>query len=170
MIRIFSQYVSLKSVLLMLLESCLIALSLVCAVKLRFWNNPTEYSLYVAFPDFAGQIAIVVAVCLTCFYFNDLYDLRTGYGPVERVLRVQQSLGAASLLLGLLYFLFPSLLLSRVAFLIGMLLVTTLVLLARKLLDRAWQLSTTLQLVIILGTGQLALELAREITCRDDLG
>jgi sugar transferase (PEP-CTERM system associated) len=170
MIRIFSQYVSLKSLLLMVLESCLIVLSLVCAVKLRFWNNPTEYSLYVAFPDFAGQIAIVVAVCLACFYFNDLYDLRTGYGPVERVLRVEQSLGAACLLLGLLYFLFPNLLLSRGVFLIGMLLVTTFVLLARKLLDRAWQLSTALQRVIILGTGQLALELAREITCRDDLG
>jgi sugar transferase (PEP-CTERM system associated) len=170
MIRIFSQYVSLKSLLLMIVESCLIVLSLVCAVKLRFWNNPAEYSLYVAFPDFAGQIAIVVAVCLACFYCNDLYDLRTGYGPVERVLRVEQSLGAASLLLGLLYFLFPDLLLSRGVFLIGMVLVTGFVLLARKLLDRAWQLSTAVQRVVILGTGQLALELAREITCREDLG
>jgi sugar transferase (PEP-CTERM system associated) len=139
-------------------------------VKLRFWNNPAEFSLYVAFPDFAGQIAIVVTVCLACFYCNDLYDLRSAYGAVERVLRIEQSLGAACLLLGLLYFLFPSLLLSRGVFIIGMVLVTAFVLFARKLLDRAWQLTASLQRVIILGTGQLALELARELTCRDDLG
>src|SRR3954454_2565991 len=118
MIRIFSQYVSLKSLLLMIVESCLIVLSLVCAVNLRFWNSPTELAVYTAFPDFAGQIVIVVAVCLACFYCNDLYDLRVNYGSVERVLRVEQSLGAASLLLGLLYFLFPRLLLSRGVFII----------------------------------------------------
>src|SRR5690349_16558364 len=111
MFRIFNQYVSVKSLLLMLVESCLIVLSLVCAVMLRFWNDPTEFALYVAFPDFAGQIAIVVAVCLACFYFNDLYNLSSGCPPMERILRIEQSLGAASLLLGLLYFLFPSLLL-----------------------------------------------------------
>ncbi len=42
---------------------------------------------------------------MACFYYNDLYDLGTGYSAVERVLRVEQSLGAASLLLGLFYFL-----------------------------------------------------------------
>ncbi len=78
-------------------------------------------------------------------------------------MRVEQSLGAASLLLGLFYFLFPDLLLSRGVFIIGMILVTALVLLSRKFLDRAWQLTAPVQRVVILGTGQLALELAREI-------
>src|SRR6185369_16711559 len=170
MFRIFNQYVSVKSFLLMLVEALLIVLSLICAVKLRFWNNPAEFDLYLTFPDFAGQAAIVVIVCVACFYYNDLYDLTTGYSEVERVLRVEQSLGAASLLLGLFYFLFPHLLLSRGVFIIGMILVTALVLLSRKLLDRAWQLTAPVQRVVILGTGQLALELAREITRRGDLG
>jgi sugar transferase (PEP-CTERM system associated) len=170
MLRIFNQYVSVKSLLLMFIESCLIVLSLICAVKLRFWNDPTEFSNYVAFPDFVSQIAIVVAVCLACFYFNDLYDLSSGCGPVERVLRIEQSLGAASLLLGLFYFLFPNLLLSRGVFLIGMVLVTAFVLLARKLLDSVWHLTNSLQRVVILGTGQVALDLARELSKREDLG
>src|SRR5689334_19187278 len=113
MIRIFSQYVSLKSLLLMFIEGCLVVLSLLCAVKLRFWNDPTELAVYTVLPDFAGQVAIVVAVCLACFYCNDLYDLSSGAGSVERALRFEQALGAASLLLGLLYFMFPHLLLSR---------------------------------------------------------
>ena len=168
MIRIFNQYVSLKSFLLMIVEALLIVLSLICAVKLRFWNNTAEFDSYLTMPDFAGQAAIVVFVCVACFYYNDLYDLTTGYSEVERVLRVEQSLGAASLLLGLFYFLFPGLLLSRGVFIIGMILVTALVLLSRKLLDRAWLLTAPVQRIMILGTGQLALELARELTRRDD--
>jgi sugar transferase (PEP-CTERM system associated) len=169
MIRVFNQYVSGKSFLLMAVEALLIVLSLICAVKLRFWSNPAEALFYLSFPDFAVQSAIVVFVCVTCFYYNDLYDLSAGHSAVERVLRVEQSLGAASLLLGLLYFMFPSLLLGRGVFIIGMVLVTALVILSRKLLDKAWQLTAPLQRVVILGTGQLALELARELTRRGDL-
>ena len=169
MIRVFNQYVSGKSLLLMAVEAFLIILSLIGAVKLRFWNNPTEAGLYLALPDFAVQAAIVVFVCVACFYYNDLYDLSTGYSSVERVLRVEQSLGAASLLLGLLYFMVPGLLLGRGVFLIGMVLVTALVILSRKLLDRAWQFTAPMQRVVILGTGQLALDLARELTRRGDL-
>jgi sugar transferase (PEP-CTERM system associated) len=169
MFQIFNQYVSAKTVLLMVAESGVIALSLLCAVKLRFWNDPFEYSLYLSLPDFAVQSAVIVVVCLTCFYFNELYDLRKGYSPVERVLRLEQSLGAASLLLGCLYFLFPNLLLSRGVFLIGMVLVMAFMVLTRKLLDQIWQLTVPTQRTIILGTGHLALELARELTRRGDL-
>jgi sugar transferase (PEP-CTERM system associated) len=169
MIQVFNQYVSVKSLLLMVVEASLIVLSLICAVELRFWNNRAEVLLYLSLPDFAVQTTVVVFVCLACFYYNDLYDLSTGYSAVERVLRVEQSLGAASLLLGLLYFLFPSLLLGRGVFIIGMVLVTALVILSRKLLDKAWQFTAPMQRVVILGTGQLALELARELTRRGDL-
>ena len=169
MFQIFSQYVSAKSLLLMIGEGVLILLSLICAVKLRFWNDPTDFALYVAFPDFAVQSAIVVVVCLACFYCNDLYDVSTGSGSVEQVLRVEQSLGAASLLLGLLYFLLPGLLLSRGVFIIAMIVVAIVVVLSRKLLDRVWHLTAPVQRVVIIGTGALALELARELTRREDL-
>jgi sugar transferase (PEP-CTERM system associated) len=169
MIQVFNQYVSVKGLLLMVVEASLIVLALVCAVELRFWNNPAEVLFYLSWPDFAVQATVVVFVCMACFYYNDLYDLSTGYSVVEWVLRVEQSLGAASLLLGLLYFMFPGLLLGRGVFIIGMVLVTVLVILGRKLLDKAWQLTAPMQRVVILGTGQMALELARELTRRSDL-
>lgn len=154
----------------MMVEATLIVLSLICAAKLRFWNSPAEFGFYVALPDFAVQSAIVVGVCLACFYYNELYDLSAGSGSMDQVLRIEQSLGAASLLLGLLYFLFPNLLLSRGVFIIGLILVTILVVLSRRFLERAWQLGSPIQRVVILGTGALALELAREVTLRRDLG
>jgi sugar transferase (PEP-CTERM system associated) len=169
MIQVFNQYVSAKSFVLMVVEASLIVLSLICAVELRFWNNPTEAVFYLALPDFAVQAAIVVFVCVACFYYNDLYDLSSGYSAADRVLRIEQSLGAASLLLGLLYFMVPGLLLGRGVFIIGMVLVTALVIMSRNLLDKAWQLTAPMQRVVILGTGQLALELARELTRRGDL-
>src|SRR5580704_4334859 len=134
MIRIFSKYVSAKSLLLMVGEGVVIVLSLFCAAELRFWSNPAELAQYISFPDFAVQSAIVVAVCLACFYHNDLYDLSNGASSADSILRVEQSLGAAILLLGLLYFLAPTLLLSRGVFLIGMALAMVSVAGSRKLL------------------------------------
>jgi sugar transferase (PEP-CTERM system associated) len=169
MVRIFSQYVSVKSLLLIITEGILIVLSLLCAVKLRFWNDAAELSLYMAFPDFAIQIAIVVVVCLMCLYCNDLYDLSTDPSSAGHILRIEQSLGAASLLLGLLYFLFPRLLLSRGVFIIGMILAIGFVVSTRRLLDKAWQLTAPVKGLLILGTGQLAIETARELKRRGDL-
>ncbi len=169
MIRVFSKYVSAKSLLLMFVEGVVIVLSLLCAAKLRFWNNPADLAQYLTFPDFAVQSAIVAVVCLACFYYNDLYDLRDGSSSLDSVLRVEQSLGAAIQLLGLLYFIAPNLLLSRGVFIIGMILATASVAGSRKLLDRVWHLTAPIQRVVILGTGPLALELARELTRRGDL-
>jgi len=42
-------------------------------------------------------------------------------------------------------------------------------LLSRKFLDKVWQLTAPIQRVAILGTGELALQLARELTRRGDL-
>ena len=169
MFRIFSQYVSAKSFLLLILESILMVLCMMIAVRVRFWNDPIELARYEVWPEFGVQIAVVVLVCLVCFYFNDLYNLKTSDNPVERILRVEQSVGAASLLLGMFYFLFPGMLLSRYVFLIGMVLIGAFLGLGRRVLDKAWKLSAPVQRVAILGTGPLALELARELTRRGDL-
>jgi len=170
MVRIFSQYVSVRSLLLVVTESLLIVLSLLLAVRLRFWNSPYELELYLSLPEFAMKTALVLAVCQICFYCNDVYDLTSGSGSLERILRLGEALGAASLLLGFLYFLAPDLLLGRGVILIGMSLVTAFAILGRRVLDRIWQFRSPAQRVIVLGTGDMALEVARELKRRDDLG
>lgn len=167
--RIFNQFVSAKSLLLLFTESILMVVCLFCAVQVRFWSNPLESALYEIWPDFEIQIALVVVTCLICLYFNDLYGLETTNDRVDRMLRIEQSLGAASLVLGLVYFLFPGMLLSRYVFLIGMSLIGVSLGLYRRVLDKVWQASAPLQRVAILGTGQVAMEVAREMTRRGDL-
>ena len=153
----------------MFLESGLVLLSLLCAVRLRFWNSPSDAAAYIVYPDFVIQCGIVIVVFFFCFYCNDLYDAKNGFGSIQRALRIEQSIGAASLILGLIYFLVPTLLLSRGVFLIGMALATLFVLTGRKFLDHLWQLTAPVQHVVILGTGQLAMNLAHEIRLRHDL-
>ena len=74
-----------------------------------------------------------------------------------------------ALLLGMLYVLLPNLLLSRGVFLIAMALSMVLVVFSRNLLDSVWKLTAPFQRVAIVGTGQLALEVARELSRRPDL-
>ncbi len=169
MFRIFNQFVSAKNFLLLILESALIVACLFCAVQLRFWNNPLELARYEVWPDFELQIALVVITCLICLYFNDLYSPETNENHIDRILRLEQSLGAASLLLGLFYFLFPAMLLSRYVFLIAMTMIGVSLGVGRKALDKAWQAAAPVQRVAILGTGPLAVEVAREMTRRGDL-
>ena len=169
MIRIFNQYVSPKSVLLMLTEGVLIALALMCSVWLRFWNSPDEIDALVHFPEIALQGLMVIVIFQLCFYYSDLYDLNVIRGRSEQLICLGQSLGSACLVLGALYYVFPGLLIGRGIFLISVFLVAAFVTLNRVVLDRAWQIAAPKQNILILGTREMALNVARELKARDDL-
>ena len=169
MIRIFNQYVSPKSVLLMLTEGMLIALALLCALQLRFWNSPSELEALVRFPDIAIQAAVIITIIQLCFYYSDLYNLNVLRGRSEQMICLAQSLGSACVVLGALYYIFPGLLIGRGTFLISVFLVGGFVTINRVVLDRAWQIAAPKQNIVILGTHKLALNTARELNAREDL-
>jgi sugar transferase (PEP-CTERM system associated) len=168
MIRIFSQYVSPKSLLLVGLETGLLALSLVFAARLRFWNSAADFATYTDLPRFAWQMVVVVVVYQMCFYFNDLYDVHPEEARDDQILRIGQSLGGASLLLGMLYFLVPSLLVGRGVFFLNMALAGSFLLGSRVTLDKVWS-TTRRRNILILGSGALATTVARELAARADL-
>src|ERR1051325_4136366 len=139
MIRVLNQYISPKSIVLLLLEGALITLALLCAVWIRFWNNSSDLDAYLTLPNFSLQAIVFVATLQICFYYCDLYTLSAIRGRHEQVTAVGQSVGAACLLLGILYFVFPALLLSRGVFFISVILVPTFVTFSRMAFDRIWQ-------------------------------
>ena len=169
MIRIFSQYVSPKNVLLIVLEAGLLVLALVCGVRLRFWNDPSEFQFYTQLPDFAWQGMVFAGIFQICFYYSDLYDVKAIRHRSEQLISLGQSLGAGSLLLGTIYFIFPDLLIGRGVFFISTMLVALFVLLTRLTLDAAWRIAAPVQNILILGTGELALTVAQELDRRGDL-
>ena len=107
MIRILSQYVSPKSLLLAVLEGGTLVLGLLCGVRLRFWGSPAEFESYIQAPAFTFQAVVFVVTLQVCFYYTDLYDLNTVRNRRDQLICLGQSLGSASLFLGLMYFIFP---------------------------------------------------------------
>src|SRR6185312_6719883 len=169
MIRVFNQYISPKSIVLLLLEGGLITLALLCGVWIRFWNNTSDFTAYITLPNFTTQAIFFVVTLQICFYYCDLYTLSAIRGRHEQLIAVGQSVGAGCLLLGILYFVFPTLLLSRGVFFISVMLVPAFVTLSRIALDRIWLAAAPKENVLILGTGALASVVARELDKRYDL-
>jgi sugar transferase (PEP-CTERM system associated) len=169
MSRVFSQDVSIKSLLLIGVESAVIVMSLVLGAKLRFWNDSNEFLLYADSGSFLLQVLTVLVVLETCCYYNDLYDLSVIRPRGEQVLSLAQALGAGCLLLGLLYFLFPGLLVGRGVLFIALTLIIVFVSVMRISVDWLWHLTTREKTVLILGDGETAMTAARELERRVDL-
>src|ERR1700730_11016571 len=109
MVRIFNQYVSPKSLLLMFIEGGLIGLAILCGLRLRFLNSPAEMEALIRFPDIAIQGLVIILIVQLCFYYSDLYNLHVLRGHSEQLICLGQSLGSACLVLGAIYYVFPGL-------------------------------------------------------------
>src|SRR5215472_17242817 len=170
MVRILNQYVSPKSIVLMLVEGALITLALLCAVRIRFWwGGEAGFDSYIALPEFAWQAAVFVITLQVCFYYCDLYRLSTLRGRNEQLISLGQSIGSGCLLLGIVYFIFPTLLLGRGIFFISVALVPAFVSVNRAALDRIWQAAASKENVLIIGTCDLACAVAKQLLDRNDL-
>jgi sugar transferase (PEP-CTERM system associated) len=168
-IRVFDRYISRKSVTLAVVESGLIALALLCGARLRFWQNDLGFQTYITGPEFLSQALTFVAIVQICFYYCDLYNLAAIRLPNDRFIAVGQSLGSACLLLGMLYFVFPNLVLGRGVFFISVALLPAFILVNRVALDRIWRAAAPAQNVLVLGTGKLASVVASTLAQRPDL-
>lgn len=169
MLRIFNQYVSLKTILLVVVEAGLFASSLWLAARIRFWDDPGALDIVTAMPEFALEMGALVLTFQILFYYNDLYNLHAVRRRTDQVLRIGESLGAGSLLLGLIFYVFPPIMIGRGIFLIALAFSAVSAVLVRVGLDAVWSATGARQRVVIMGSGNLALALAREFTQREDL-
>ena len=168
MIRVFNQYISVKSVLLMGLESVLIVMSFLAGAKLHFWHEPAGFLLYTRTPGFLLQIFTVLMVLETCCYYNDLYDLNSIRPPGNQFVRLAQALGTGCLLLSLLSFIVSQRAVDAVLFIaLGL---TAMTMSATRLgLDFVWNLVKRERKVLILGGGEMASSIVHELEERTDL-
>ena len=139
MIRVFDRYISKKSVTLAIVEAALMVFALVCGARLRFWDNALAFEAYVSGSEFLSQAAAFVVAFQVCFYYCDMYNLAPKRMREEKLIAIGQSLGAGCLLLGMLYFVFPVLVLGRGVFFISIGLVPAFVVVNRVALDRIWR-------------------------------
>lgn len=167
LVRIFNAYFPTRVLLLALSELVGMFCTLLLAHYIRFGPDST---LVVFYEGGWKRIAIVCAVCLTCFYYYDLYDSIILASPREVFVRLVQSVGSACIILALLYYIYPPVRIRVALFLPAVLVMATCLVLWRRLFSLLEYSHGLAERVLFLGEGQLARSLAREINDRPALG
>jgi sugar transferase (PEP-CTERM system associated) len=112
-------------------------------------------------------IALVTQLCL---YFGDLYDFRIISDRRELFVRAAQSLGGASLVLAAVYFWFPDLIVGRGVFMLAAVIVITVLFGWRIVFEWGTRRVGPRERLLLVGTTEGAVRLARELFERHDLG
>ena len=163
---ISNKYYPVRKILFFLGEGFLIFASVVVGlILISSWKifviDPSEYVI--------RAISVTMSLQLS-LYFLDLYDLRQPGSTAETFIRMLQSFGIGSILLGCLYFLFPSIMISTKV-LWGCYLFICLTLLAwRSLYYLILEKKLFVRDVILVGTGETAGEIIREIRNNQETG
>jgi len=154
--------------LLILAEAGLVYGAILAAVYLRVGVEDAPDEL-IAKHGFI-KAAVATFFCLASFYLFDLYDFLVMHDRRELVLRLVQALGLAWIALAFSFYTYPVLMLGRGISLIALPLALSLMV--------AWRVSIHWFLghpdfgerILIVGSGNLAVELAREVLNRPDAG
>jgi sugar transferase (PEP-CTERM system associated) len=163
MAKILRHRVSWRLLVLIGFESALIIGAVVLAAWLRLGTS--AWDLMVAENGW-WKAGLVAAVCQLCLYYADLYDLRVVADHRELVVRALQSLGAASLVLALLYYLFPDLILGRGVFLIAAAFVVAIIVGWRLAFSWLARRARPTERLLLVGTGVAAADLVVELRDR----
>src|SRR6185503_9085448 len=157
-----------RTLLLLLVEAMLLFGGLVVAVYVRMGAIEAEDALITRNGFYKAALATVF--CLASFYLFDLYDFVVMHDRRELVLRLLQALGLAWVALAFAFYAFPQLMLGRGISVIALPLALGLMV--------GWRVSILWLLghpnfgekILIVGSGSLAVEVAREMLERPDAG
>lgn len=166
-LRILNQYVPLRKLIFFCLESLFIMGTVLLGAYLRFLGSPSSLSHYEYLVPKA--LLIVATVQLSLYYF-DLYDLKVFRSNVELIIRLLQSLGVASILLAILYYIFPVLIVGRGIFLLSLGFMGAVIVFWRVIYNHILKTRGLDQRIMIVGSGQLAKSIAKEIVEKADTG
>jgi len=154
--------------LLIVAEAVLVYGAIIGAVYLRVGTEAAPYELV----DKGGYLKGAVAgfFCLAAFYLFDLYDFLAMHDRRELVLRLIQALGLAWIALAFSFYAFPTLMLGRGISLIALPLALGLMISWRVMIHWFLGHPDFGERILIVGSGNLAVEMAREVLNRPDAG
>ena len=157
-----------RTIGLIIAEAVLVYLAIIAAVFLRVGRDGAQFELF----DRNGLLKAAVAgfFCLAAFYLFDLYDFLVMHNRRELVLRLIQALGLAWVALAFAFYLYPDLMLGRGISLISLPLALGLMVLWRVTIHWFLGHPDFGERILIVGSGNLAVEVAREVLDRPDAG
>src|SRR5690242_1736910 len=107
---------TLRPMTLVISETALITAAVFVGVWMRVGTQDWTTTLY---DGTVARALLIAGASQLCFYYANLYDLRSIQDRRDLVVRMLRSLGATSLLLAVIYYWFPDLIIGRGVFLIA---------------------------------------------------
>lgn len=167
MIRVFHVHFPGRTLLLALSEMLIVILAILPAA---FFVLGADAGSMFVYQDQLLRLLLVVAVCMMCMHYYDLYDSMILFNRGQGITRVIQVLGSACVILALLYYFYPVVRLNQDLLMIW-LAVAGVSLVAWRRLFLAFNRSPRLmQKTLLLGAGPLASQIATVIRSRPELG
>ena len=157
-----------RTTLLLLAEAAVVFGAIVVAVYLRLGVEDAHDELMLRQGFLKAALATVF--CLAAFYLFDLYDFIVMHDRRELVLRLIQALGLGWIALALAFYAFPQLMLGRGISLIALPLALGLMVTWRVSIHWLLGHPDFGEKILIVGSGNLAVEVAREMLERPDAG
>lgn len=166
MIRFNNRYISAYRILFLAVDTAL----LLGAVPLGYYLRFIGEGYYVTVQEiFIRSFFFAIVLQLSLYYF-ELYELKVIRDGSKFGYRLVQSMAVAVILLLIAYYAFPILTVGRGALLFSISLATSGVFIWRIVYRSIVKGSQLNERIIILGTGEFAREIAREIRQRGDSG
>jgi FlaA1/EpsC-like NDP-sugar epimerase len=166
-LKVFNQYIPFRKLVFFFFETFFIFGMVILGTYIRFFGEIGGFEVYEGL--FLKTLAIVAAVQLSLYYF-DLYDLKIYRSNIELGIRLLQSLGVSSILLAVPYYLFPSLIIGQGIFFISLGFMAAVIVSWRMTYNYILRSRQLDQRILIIGTGVLARDIAKEIVDRVDTG
>ena len=142
------------------IDAFLILLSILMGSYLRFWGNGLQI---IEGEHLIWKMVLIVLVIELVFYYFDLYDPRIYREKKATGLLVLESLGASSILLAVIYYFVPFFTVGRGIFAISLVLIFVFTFSWRLLFHWASKARTFKERVLIVGTGELARKIRKEL-------
>jgi sugar transferase (PEP-CTERM system associated) len=158
--RVFNRHVSMRGLTVFGFETLLVSGSVVVAAHLHGSLDHVMATLW--------KVLLVTALCELCFYYNDLYDLTCVHAKRELLVRVLQGTGAAAIMLAAVSIVLPSVRLGSGTFLITLGVLVVAMPLWRVAFDGLTHSPRLEEPVLVVGTGALALTVARQMRAQHD--
>lgn len=165
MLRLFKKYYPIRNALFVLGEGVFIFFAVIISCRLLLGGGNLLFQI-----DVVLKALLITIACQVCLYYNDLYDLKVTDTMTELGIRLLQALGAAAILLAVVYFIFPGFIISEGIFIISIAIIIVLIVSWRIGYTQVLRLGLFNQKIIILGSSKTAIEITNEIQDKKDSG
>jgi sugar transferase (PEP-CTERM system associated) len=166
-LKVFNQYIPSRRLAFIFMECVFILGMVALGAYFRFLGDTRGFSEYENL--FLKALLIAFAVQLSLYYF-DLYDFKIVRNNLELSIRLLRALGVASIVLAVLYYLFPFLVIGRGIFLLSLGFIGLVIVGWRLLYNRILKSKALDEKIVIIGSGPFAAGIAKEVVNGVDTG